>query len=178
VVGAPLHDHVTRAQQHFAVVQDQRQLALDHHHIVERARAVHDGARTTGAQRVHIQQAQQVAGGGHEGKRSLVGLLRLGRAQRGHGLRHVPHLGEIGTHGRAAHRVVLRRRAVRQHDGLAGGVMAGDDATGGVAHGGLLGKAGILRDGGNSSHWRAVCCASGYPAIEPAISTVKIFTTN
>ncbi len=61
VVRTPLHDHVPRLQDHFAVIENQHELALDHDHIVQRPRPMHHGSLAAVLERIDVQDPQQVA---------------------------------------------------------------------------------------------------------------------
>ena len=60
VVRAPLHHDIRRFQGHPAVIENQDEFALDHDHIVQGARPMHDGALAAVLEPIDIQDPQQV----------------------------------------------------------------------------------------------------------------------
>src|SRR5690348_15221527 len=91
---------------------------------------MHHRALAASLGRIDVDDPKEMAGRRHDGELTLGGLTALHEGELGNRPRRVPHLEEIGTHRGAAHRVMLRRRTVRQDDRLSARIMASYDSSG------------------------------------------------
>lgn len=128
MVSAVLHGHIAGVKCDGAVGEVKHDFSFDHYGVIQRFGSVHHRFFAPHAGGIQRDLADQMASGRHDGEGAGVGFCRGAGGEGGDGFRRAPHLGEFGADILARHRVVLRRGAVGQNNGIACFVMARNHA--------------------------------------------------
>src|SRR5215468_2021655 len=112
MVGPALNDNVALLQDHFAVVEDEDDLAFDHHGVIEGPGPMHYRTLSALVWWIDIDDAQQMSSHGHDRELPFVGLTALYGCQPRNFIGVTPHFEELCSYRGTAHLVVLRRSSV------------------------------------------------------------------